>query len=116
MAKRYESPLDVMVGTIDKLKGQRDSQLKKIAELTLQLKFLLPKYADSSLVTKLEKELETAESKLEDAEIQLDLMQKRGNASLEGFLTQENLDLVKDTMNANKDKHGGLTIESFNRL
>ena len=57
MAKRYESPLDVMVGTIDKLKSQRDTQLKKIAELTLQLKFLLPKYADSVLVEKLEKEL-----------------------------------------------------------
>jgi len=97
MAKRYESPLDVMVGTIDKLKGQRDTQLKKIAELTLQLKFLLPKYADSVLVEKLEKEVESAENKLEDAELQLDLMQKRGNASLEGFLTQENLDIVKSS-------------------
>ena len=53
MAKRYETPLDVMVGTIDKLKGQRDTQLKKLAELTLQLKFLEPKFGDSYLVEKI---------------------------------------------------------------
>ena len=97
----YETPLEVMIGTINKLKKQRDNQLNKIAELTLQLKVLQTKYGDSFLVEKLEKELDNAHNKLADAEIQLDLLSKtrHGGASLDNFLTDENLEMVKDAMN-----------------
>ncbi|MBZ2166986.1 hypothetical protein [Methanobacterium spitsbergense] len=112
----YETPLEVMLGIFNKLKKQRDTQEKKILELTLQIKYLQPCDSEDPLYKKLKKDLEKAEDTLADAERMLNSIQKRkdGGASLDQFLTDENLEKVKNAFN---EKAGpeDLKIESINR-
>lgn len=101
----YNTPLEVMMGIHSKLNKQKDTQEKKIMELTLQIKFLHPCHEGDVLVNKLEDDLEKAENKLADIERQLSALSrhKNGGATLDNFLSEENLAIVQDELNGTLD-------------
>lgn len=87
----YQTPIEVLVGVLNKLENQRDSLLKKIAELTLRIKYLDQSDEDVfDILLDLGKEKEKSERKLQDVELQIRAIRKVDNGSnLDKFLTVE---------------------------
>ena len=101
----YETPGEVLLGIYNKLLRQRDNNMRKLRELTLQIKLLGPEYQDSRIYEKLEKDRVNTEDKLADVELQLSVINKKrnGGASLDPFLSDETLQKVEDELNATTD-------------
>lgn len=97
----YETTTEVVLGVFHKLSKEKNRTYNKIAELTLQIRILDLHGGESELIEELENEKIKNEKKLQKAELQLKLLQKRrnGGASLDPFLSDEVLQKTEDKMN-----------------
>lgn len=86
----YETTTEVMLGVYVKLQKQKDSAMKKMQELTFQIRLLELNDGDIFLIRDLNKKKDSAKSKYNDAKEQLELIQKKrdGGASLDPFLKE----------------------------
>ena len=89
----YANTSEVMIGVYTKLQKAKEGYEKKIQELSYQL-MILKDYRGTELYGKIEDSLCTYQSKLEIAQIQLDIIQEQidGGASLDGFLNEKSND------------------------
>jgi hypothetical protein len=87
----YNNPSEVMMGIYVKLHKKREGLRNKLAELTLQLRFLEKDHYMSGIYEKLEKDKRKAQSDLEDVDLQIEVIENRRNsgASLDPFLKEE---------------------------
>lgn len=84
----YRTPLEVLVGVLNKLEQQKDKLQQKIAELTLRIKYLEQSEEDVfDIMLELTKKKTVAEAKLEDIELEITSIRRGSNGStLDQFL------------------------------
>jgi len=87
----YETTTEVMLGVYVKLQKQKDNAMKRMQELTFQIRLLEINDGDPFLIKDLVNKKSSAESKYNEAKEQLDLIQEKrnGGASLDPFLKKE---------------------------